>query len=220
MRPTLNPTKTSTSLGKNSTFVQVVSLLLLLLVLSNPLGPKMAPKWPTMAPTWPQHGPKMPHYGTSWPQASPKMAPRWPLRPTLNTTQPSKSHRKNSLDQRSNGVLDPRNFASQILRLLSFGSSYLRFLRIFDPLGRPDPPPLGFNQSLSWPSAAHLGAILGHLGPSGNVHVRMRTCARRAPQKVRRTKIKFCKIFLELSWAHLGSILAHLGANCRQLGSN
>ena len=81
-------------------------------------------------------------------------------------------------------------------------------------------PPLGFSQSLSWPCAAHLGAILGHLGPSANMRVRVRTCARNAPQKARRTTIKFRKIFLELSWAHLGSILAHLGANFRQLGNN
>ena len=62
----------------------------------------------------------------------------------------------------------------------------------------------------------------GHLGPSRAVCHYARTHAharaRRAPQKVRRTTIKSCKIILELSWDHLASILAHFGAILAHLG--
>ena len=88
-----------------------------------------------------------------------------------------------------------------------------------DPPRGPNPP-----SDVVKASRNHLqpifGATLGHLGPSANMHIRQHTHARHAPQKARRTRIKFRKIFLELSWAHLGSILAHLGANFRQLGNN
>ena len=93
------------------------------------------------------------------------------------------------------------------LRLLSFGSSYLRILRIFDPLGRPDPPPFGFSQSLPWPFAAHHGVILG-LSQAFCQYARTHAHARAArPRKARQSTGKSCKIIfgglLDPSWGQL-----------------
>ena len=102
-----------------------------------------------------------------------------------------------SPNQRFNGVLDLGHFASQILRYFDTQLRILRFpdptvLRIFDPLGGPDPPHSGlldecraFSDPIlgpssaifgsTWPFQAHLGANMASKWLSSRLQAQSKT---------------------------------------------